>query len=193
MGCADDGNGLEQRIQRRLATVWEQRMKSNEISVYYVVNKLGRDMNLCFCGTTLLPDICKFSMKYLLNIYESLRCLHIYKYLQVHYKVTTKFLWYIHTYGITMFLYGYYNLYNIFQSLLMHISALKSFLMTEILPQLSHPAGTTIRSRSSVLGLCTKGKRLRTGACASDDEGIGAGGMKSRCNMCCRSICRFAG
>ena len=147
MGRADDENGLEQRIQRRLATVWEQRMKSNEISVYYVVNKLGSlDMNLCFCGTTLLPDICKFSMKYLLNIYESLWCLHIYKYLQVHYKVTTKFLWYIHIYGITMFLYGYYNLYNIFQSLLMHISALKSFLMTEILPQLSNPAGTTIRS-----------------------------------------------
>ena len=58
-------------------------------------------------------------MKYLLNIYESLRCLHIYKYLQVHYKVTTKFLWYIHIYGITMSLCGYYNLYNIFQSLLM--------------------------------------------------------------------------
>ena len=67
MGCADDENGLEQRIQRRLATVWEQRMKSNEISVY-LVNKLGSlDMNLCFCGTNLLPDICKFSMKYLLN------------------------------------------------------------------------------------------------------------------------------
>ena len=95
-------------------------MKLNEISVYYVVNKLGiLDMNLCFCGTTLLPDICKFAMKYLLNIYESLRCLHIYKYLQVHYKVTTKFLWYIHIYGITMSLCRYYNLYNIFQSLLM--------------------------------------------------------------------------
>ena len=93
---------------------------TNEISVYYIVNKLGSlDMNLCFCGTTLLPDICKFAMKYLLNIYESLWCLHIYKYLHVHYKVTTKFLWYIHIYGITMSLYGYYNLYNIFQSLLM--------------------------------------------------------------------------
>ena len=67
-------------------------MKSNEISVYYIVNKLGSlDMNLCFCGTTLLPDICKFAMKCLLNIYESLWCLHIYKYLHVHYKVTTNF------------------------------------------------------------------------------------------------------
>ena len=46
---------------------------ANEISVYYVVNKLGSlDMNLCFCGTILLPDICKFATKYLLNIYESL-------------------------------------------------------------------------------------------------------------------------
>ena len=55
MGCADNENGLEQRIQRRLATVWERRMKLNEISVY-LVNKLGSlDMNLCFCGTTLLP------------------------------------------------------------------------------------------------------------------------------------------
>ena len=54
---------------------------TNEISVYYVVNKLGSlDMNLCFCGTTLLPDICKFAMKYLLNIYESLHIYGIFKF-----------------------------------------------------------------------------------------------------------------
>jgi hypothetical protein len=29
-----------------------------------------------------------------------------------------------------------------------------------------------------VFGLFIKGKRLQTGACTSDDEGIGAGGMK---------------
>lgn len=53
-----------------------------------------------------------------------------------------------------------------------------------------------MRSRSRVFGLCKKGKRLRTGACSSAGEGIaseGAGGIKSRFNACCRSICRFAG
>ena len=113
MGRADDENGHKRRIQRCLASVGT----TNEINVYYVVNKLlvigSLDMNLRICGTTLLLDICKFAIKYLLNIYGFLWCLHIYgiykkynfaaRYLQVQYKVTTKFLWYIHIYGIYNF------------------------------------------------------------------------------------------
>lgn len=74
--------------------------------------------------------------------------------------------------------------------------ASKPSLKTDILPQLSHPTGTTMRSRSSVFGLCWKGKGFRTGAGASDPPpiaGEGGGGTKSKCKACCRRTWRVVG
>src|SRR5580658_2798029 len=45
-----------------------------------------------------------------------------------------------------------------------HIFASKPSLITVIFPQLSHPAGTRMRSRSKILGLCWNGNGLRIGA-----------------------------
>jgi hypothetical protein len=59
-----------------------------------------------------------------------------------------------------------------------HAFASKPSRRTTIFPQLSQPAGTTMRSRSSVFGLWTNGNGLRTGAAvlSSAPSGEGAGG-----------------
>ena len=67
-----------------------------------------------------------------------------------------------------------------------HSLASKPSRRTAILPQLSHPAGMTILSRSSAFGLCWKGKGLRGGAVTSPPIlGDGAGGMNKVCKAYC--------
>lgn len=76
-----------------------------------------------------------------------------------------------------------------------HSFGSKPSLRTPILPQLSHPAGMTILSRSSAFGLCRKGNGLRGGAVASLPAiaGEGAGGMNNVCNAYCLRTCSAAG
>ena len=118
-----------------------QLSSSCQISASLLQNMYGIYTSMVSTHLWYLQLFCRISAGSLQNIYESLWYLYIYgvynfaaRYLQVHYKISPKSLWYLQIYGIYKFstrylwiatssttLYGNYDLYNIFQSLLMYI------------------------------------------------------------------------
>ena len=118
-----------------------QLSSSCQISASLLQNIYGIYTSMVSTHLWYLQLFCRISAGSLQNIYESLWYLYIYgvynfaaRYLQVHYKISPKSLWYLQIYGIYKFstrylwiatssttLYGNYDLYNIFQSLLMFI------------------------------------------------------------------------